>query len=65
MSRTANHDDSSRLLVHALEQKKGEQPVPEVVRREGGLEAVICPRLLSQVLKIGIENEDSNRSNFT
>src|ERR1019366_5367460 len=58
-------DDSAGLLVYAREQKKGEQPVPKIVCREGRVESVICPRLLAEVLEASVQDEGADWRDFT
>lgn len=61
MTLASNHDDPPILFVYALKQKKGKQPVAEIVCREGGVEAIVSPGLLTKVLKASVEDESADR----
>lgn len=56
-----DHDDPPGFLVHALEQEEGEQEMPEVIRREGGVEAIAGPRLLAEVVEASSEDQGADR----
>lgn len=57
----SDHDDSPGFLVHAPQQQHGEQPVAEIVRREGGIEAIVGPRLPAKILKAGSKDQRADR----
>lgn len=65
MRLATNHDNAPVLLVYALEQEKGEQPVTEIITRKGSVKPITGPALLTKILRAGIENENSNWRDLT
>lgn len=61
MTLTANYNDSPSLLVHAPQQKEGEEPVAKIVCGKGSVESIVRPRLITKVLKASIEDKGTDR----
>lgn len=65
MRLTSNDDYSAVLLIHTLEEQKHQQPMAEIVRREGDVDAFVViviiqhldPLLLAKVLEARIQHE--------
>lgn len=57
-------NDPPSLLVHASQQKKGKEPVAKIIRSKGSVETIIRPRLFTEVLGAGVENEGTNGWNL-
>jgi hypothetical protein len=64
MTLTSNYNDPPSLLVHASQQKKGKEPVAKIVRSKSSVESIIRPRLFTEVLEAGVENEGTNGWNL-
>lgn len=65
MGLASEYNDTASLLVHALEQQEGEEPMAEIVRGEDGVQPIIRPRLIAEILEAGAVDEGTDRWNFT
>ena len=60
----SDNDNASGFLVHALEQKEGEKPVPEVVGCKNDVVPVAGPCLFAEVLIASIEDKGTDPGNL-
>lgn len=65
MTLASNYNDPTSLLVHDPQNEKGEEPMAKIVRGKGSVESLIRPRLLTKVLEAGVEDESTDRRDFT